>query len=35
MYGLARMYQSEAIESVWETEFFENEKDAREWLNAL
>lgn len=34
MFGLTRMYEAAAFSSPWETQFFENEEDARAWINA-
>ena len=33
MRGLVSMYDAAAYSSPWETQFFENEKDARTWIN--
>ena len=34
MRGLTRMYEITGDGSAWETQFFENEEDARAWINA-
>jgi hypothetical protein len=34
MRGLTRMYEISSDGSAWETQFFENDEDARAWINA-